>query len=170
MQMSNTESIELMNLVYCLTHRYRDWDIDRDDLVQIVLFKLLKIPVRPCRMMGWLRATTKTTAIDLLYDNFWIKQHHKKPFRQVICERPFDGYVVGKEEDALEAELLLNKIELLSPSHRKALKLYAAGYTYSEIASLTHQKINTVRSRIRHARMQLTKIVSDKQPEDNSDE
>lgn len=158
MHLTDAESTELLNLTYIMSSRYRHWRIDTDDLVQTVLCRLLSMQDRPHNVPGWLRTTTRNAAIDLVYETFWSKRYKQRPLRQVVSEGPFVGYVRGKEEDAVECELLLDRIELLSPPHKVAIKLYAAGYSYEEIAQLTQNKKNTIRSRIHYARKYLSNI------------
>lgn len=159
MHLTDAESIELLNLTYSMSSRYRHWRIDMDDLVQTVLCKLLSMQGRPHNVPGWLRTTTKNTAIDLAYETFSSKRYKQKSLRHAVSEGPFVDYVTGKGEDAVECELLLDRIELLSPPHRVAIKLYAAGYSYEEIAQLTQNKKNTIRSRIHYARKYLSNIL-----------
>ena len=56
--------------------------------------------------------------------------------------------------------MLDKAMQRLSPSHRSVVELtYQFGYSYAEIAEIVGCPVNTVKTRMHHARMQLRKIL-----------
>src|SRR3989344_4632609 len=75
---------------------------------------------------------------------------------------PLDEALVSYiEEDSFDQEVLLKKLEVLSGEQKKALTLASEGYSYKEISRQLQRPLNTVRTIIRRARLQIMKVRKD---------
>ncbi|OGK21681.1 hypothetical protein A2866_04415 [Candidatus Roizmanbacteria bacterium RIFCSPHIGHO2_01_FULL_39_8] len=75
---------------------------------------------------------------------------------------PLDEALVSYiEEDSFDQEVLLKKLEVLSGEQKKALTLVSEGYSYKEISRQLQRPLNTVRTIIRRARLQIMKVRED---------
>jgi RNA polymerase sigma-70 factor (ECF subfamily) len=75
---------------------------------------------------------------------------------------PLDEALVSYiEEDSFDQEVLLKKLEVLSGEQKKALTLVSEGYSYKEISKELQRPLNTVRTIIRRARLQIMKVRED---------
>jgi len=83
------------------------------------------------------------------WDNAAYAQEQRVSFNP---ERTVLGWELG--------EALNRALERLSPEHRTVLELtFSEGYGYQEIADITHCPINTVKTRIFHARKNLLQLL-----------
>ena len=71
---------------------------------------------------------------------------------------PLDEALVAYiEADSFDEEVLLKKLDVLSGEQKKALTLVSEGYSYKEISKQLRRPLNTVRTIIRRARLQIMK-------------
>ena len=64
---------------------------------------------------------------------------------------PYDGFEMR--------DLLIKSVNKLPDLHRTVLQLTVMGYSYNEIADITNIPVNTVKSRMFHARNKLRKLI-----------
>ena len=77
---------------------------------------------------------------------------------------PDSSWAADPEASFADAELteqLKRGIDLLSVEHRSVVELTALGYSYAEIAQIVECPINTVKTRMFHARRRLMQLLSE---------
>lgn len=106
------------------------------------------------RVSTWIMGIAYRRGLNVL------RAEHRADERMVLptTEDPHRRHPVAEQSDV--AELLARALETLSPDHRAVLELtYHLGHSCGEIAVIMHCPINTVKTRMFHARNKLRTLV-----------
>jgi RNA polymerase sigma factor (sigma-70 family) len=129
--------------------------IDSEDLVQETLIKILdnrsKYNVESGSFRSW---------ITVIMRNIFINDYRKKKHRQTQSFDPMQMVVVesylGNTENTavsnLSQQVLHTFINELEDNYKNPFVLYLHGFSYEDISDLLETEINTLRTRIFHAR------------------
>lgn len=103
--------------------------------------------------------------------NLFINQYRRKqnrPITHIDEYQKWNNIVRQTTHNKAESDLSINVIQTamksLSETIRIPLDLYSQGYSYQEIAEMTHTPIGTIKSRIHIARKELRQILIQKDP------
>jgi RNA polymerase sigma-70 factor (ECF subfamily) len=138
-------------------------DADAEDLVQTTIIKAMEHQssfVLGTNFGGW----TSTILRHVFYDQKR-RLRNKMPHVQMtsITEKLFTQLKGISYENnltmALELKQVVEAMELLSANHRRALALYALGFTCVEISEKEKVTEGTIKSRLFRARVELLKIL-----------
>lgn len=163
--------IELwLRLIHCSMRRYIRNEDDAADAAQNLVLKLLMSKSIPISVSTrWLQVVVRNAAIDFIRvlaqrNRF---EDHSFEVDTVACVAERDDrrlpYLREPAIDHCDSQLLNDVREAmssLSRPMRKAITLYAHGFSYEGIAILTKTKPGTVRSRIHYARRQLLQRIA----------
>jgi len=145
--------------VFECSNKFFGPNIDRDDLAQLTLEKILKTKSTPRSLSkSWVYRTAVNTKNDMLRasyrDNLWLDRTVSLDSIRLgqVPEGAIYALSDGNTEPDFFLEAALNKsIEDLSCKRKQAFVLYAEGFSYKEIATGTKTDINTVKTRIYYA-------------------
>jgi RNA polymerase sigma factor (sigma-70 family) len=137
--------------------------IDAEDLVQETLIKILDNKGRFNADAGSFRSW-----ITVIMRNIFINDYRKKKHRQTQSFDPMQMVVVesylGNTENTAISELsqqvLHRFINELEDNYKNPFVLYLHGFSYEDISDLLSTEINTLRTRIFHARRILQQRIS----------
>lgn len=138
-----------------------------EDVTQDVFVRLWNRPetfvAERGRFLSWLMSVSRNRAVDLL------RARGRRRRREVESLIPTEEYaaVVADDEDPAQAALLHEEqwlvrgaLKELPDDQRRALELaYFGGLTQQEIASLLHEPLGTVKTRIRLGMMKLRRAL-----------
>lgn len=156
---------EAMRELYLLYHprlaRFLRRMTRRHDLVdEIVNDTLFVVWEKAGDFRGDSRVSTWIMGIAYRRGLHVLRAEHRADERMVLptTEDPHRRHPVAEQSDL--AELLARALESLSPDHRAVLELtYHLGHSCREIAVIMHCPINTVKTRMFHARNKLRTLV-----------
>ncbi len=144
-----------------------------DDIAQKAMLRLLaKADKRPATV-GWLYRVVRSIAYDAGREHAREARYRtdfQDGFAGSVCEiadQTGNVYLNGRhgsmpEVDDVDLIPRLNRtLKQLSPALRQVLMLYADGCSYDQIAEQTEVSINTVRSRLHHARRKARSLLND---------
>jgi len=115
----------------------------------------------------WLYRIARYRFIDYLREQAKIRNNPSIPIGDVdsgvdIPETDNDNLTIDPQNKLLENEkktLLHVAINKLSPDHKEVILLHLEGFSYSEIAEITEEKMGTVSSQIHYAKKKIEKIL-----------
>ena len=116
---------------------------------------------------AWLYQIARYTFIDYLRERAKIRNKSSIPIGDGdsdvdIPETDNDNLPIDPQTKLLENEkktLLHIAINKLSPDHKEVILLHLEGFSYSEIAEITEEKMGTVSSQIHYAKKKIKKIL-----------
>lgn len=158
----------VFNFIYRLVGKSKDAeDITQETFVK--MWRNLKKYRHSDNFKTWLFTIARNTAID------WMRKKKSVAFSDFENEEgenlftdnlrdpePLPDEIFAKAE---EKNLLREKLDSLSPSHREIIFLYYTEHlTFSEIGAILGKSLNTVKSRHRRALMELRKLLEANAP------
>ena len=121
---------------------------DVEDLVQIVFVKVyenLHQLRKPDRFRPWLHSIIRNA----------VNSHHRRRAVQLRLEETFYPEPATHEEEEIK-HVVRTALHILSAEHRQVIAHhYFKGYSYAETADLLNLTVETVRGRLRRARLKL---------------
>lgn len=139
-----------------------------DDISQNALIKILRTKRRPCDIGNkWLYSVVKNCFLDAKKSSNrrakYISQEYFVDSSGVVRDSDGDDednvilhpsmYNLIGSNDLDHRKIMERVFDNLPPTLQQVLLLAAQGYTYPEIAKISHVKIGTVRSRLNRARI-----------------
>ncbi len=169
--MKNMDRATLNKLVKWVSEcsrRFSGGNIESDELTQIALEKILKAKNAPRDLSySWVYTITANAKNDMLRSAYrekkWMDSRVSVDMirlGQVSEELLKTGASVQSEPDPFLDDAVSKSVEKLSPLRREAFSLYALGYSYKEISTMTKVEMNTVKTRIHYAKRQLKEALS----------
>ena len=157
-----------LGLVYSFARRFVGNERDAEDIAQDSFLKAWKsiasYSSESAKFKTWLMRIVRNTAIDYLRKrkerpfSLFESDEHEMPFENLSDDAPDAVDLFAAAGDQRELE---RAIAELSPAHRDVLILYYEGdRTFEEVAAITGESVNTVKSRHRRAVSALRKLLS----------
>lgn len=159
-----------LKIVYAFIFRFLNNPSDAEDVTQETFIKVWKNikKFKPDKnFKTWILSIAKNACFDflrkkrpLLFSELNRKNDEDKDFIDTIAdETPLPPEIVDKELSAQELTKLLEK---LSAQQRLVILLhFQDGLTFQEIGQITHEPLNTVKSRHRRALLALKKFLTE---------
>jgi RNA polymerase sigma factor (sigma-70 family) len=129
--------------------------IDAEDLVQETLIKVLDNREKFNANFGSFRSWITTIMRNLFINDYRKKKHRQTqsfdPMQMVVVE----SYLGNTENSAvsdLSQQVLHRFINELEDNYKNPFVLYLHGFSYEDISDLLSTEVNTLRTRIFHAR------------------
>lgn len=138
--------------------RFERSEADADDLVQETIVKALSHLDQfkeGTRLKSWLFTILRNTFITSY------QRRKREAINMLLDIGSFDIPVRSTQMTALYAQDVEVAVRHLSPTHRMAIELVAAGSSYEEIAEICSCEIGTVKSRISRARAHLLELLQE---------
>ena len=140
---------EFSDMVYRIAFVRMRQAPDAEDIFQDVFLRLLK-------HHGKLRSREHAKAWLIRCTLNCCNSHHQSAWQKKTVG--LDAYA-GQSDLSYDHIMLLDAVRALTPEHQEVIHLfYYEGYTNKEIADLLDIKENTVKSRLRRARMELRSV------------
>lgn len=138
--------------------RFERSEVDADDLVQETILKALSHLDQfqeGTRLKSWLFTILRNTFITSY------QRRKREGVSMLMDTGAFDIPVRSTQMTSLHAQDVEVAVRHLSPTHRMAIELVAAGSSYEEIAEICSCEIGTVKSRISRARAHLLELLKE---------
>jgi RNA polymerase sigma-70 factor (ECF subfamily) len=147
----------LLRFIYRITGRL--------DLAQEGVNDVMLVVWRSSRAFGG-RSTVSTWIMGIAYrkglklragSRRWVERFAGAPFEDVVERSDAHG---GQSDDGDLRDMLDEALRHLSAEHRAVVELtYFYGFSYEEIAAIARCPVNTVKTRMFHARAKLRKLL-----------
>ena len=156
----NKEILPVLKLVRQYAGRWLANKDERDDIVQVVMLKLLTAQVDFGKVpKGYLYKTTRNAVIDVLRNGWHLVE--KVAFVDQIGPETKDAVlapsVIPPASDPFVRQKIRDVFEGLSREHQQVIALKVKKFSDEEIARLLALPIGTVKSRFYHARRDFRK-------------
>jgi RNA polymerase sigma-70 factor (ECF subfamily) len=158
----NTYSKRVFNMAYQFAGSYQE----AEDLTQDIFLKLYGALNRydfGKNFTAWLLTMAKNHLIDTYRKTKWEKAHRDEFDEQFPAAEAAGGPEAGLAEEA-DRKLVWEGLNRLAPETRMAVILRdIQDKSYEEVAEILDLPLGTVKSRINRGRLQLARIIREKQ-------
>ncbi len=131
------------------------------DIVQEVFIKLFKSPPKKTGQAGSIKPWLYKVAVNTCYD--YLRINNKVKRVELREDVPDDGAGLNLERmisEERKSGLMASLMKLPAKSRGLVAALYLDGKSYLDLSRRTGRSVNTIKTQIRRARLQLAKIMT----------